>query len=95
MFLQQPQTLTAGTGEKSCCQFVYMYIALHLSVCSFTRIPAVLRNLICAKVSSSLRSLTVLLIMPLVLDEEVTIGGQSRQLMESQWKLNCFQLKVH
>lgn len=33
--------------------------------------------------------------MPLVLDEEVTIGGQSRQLMESQWKVNCFQLKVH
>lgn len=33
MFLQQPQTLTTGTGEKNCCQFVYVYIALHLSVC--------------------------------------------------------------
>lgn len=70
-----PTSNTQNTGEKDClltviswCMCVHAPVCKYFpwvpkSVCSCMLIPAVLRNLICVKVSSSLRSLAVLLIM--------------------------------
>lgn len=110
--MEETQSMYASTHpgpqKKKCLSVcVCVFVPLLASICSecykvcvaspcTDEICAAPRNLICVKVSSSLGSLKVLLIMQRVLDEELTIGaGQSTQLMELQLKVNCSQLKVH